>query len=62
MKTMICRMALMVALPGLVSCGLKGPLYFPSEQHSTTGTQIQNQSEQVDTSKNNEVLKTPPDY
>ncbi|AUX95158.1 LPS translocon maturation chaperone LptM [Mixta gaviniae] len=31
MKTILCRLAMALALTSLAGCGLKGPLYFPPQ-------------------------------
>lgn len=38
MKTLLCRLALILAAASLAGCGLKGPLYFPKDQQTTPST------------------------
>lgn len=38
MKTLVCRLALILAAASLAGCGLKGPLYFPKDQQTTPST------------------------
>ncbi|MCE0491657.1 lipoprotein [Pantoea sp. Mb-10] len=39
MRKMISQLGMALALASLVGCGLKGPLYFPPQEKSTTGKQ-----------------------
>lgn len=50
MKKMICQAAMAAALVSLVGCGLKGPLYFPSDKQPANAQQSASQQGAAQTS------------